>query len=106
MKRPDVRYGQHRRVIPARADLGGVQVAREFRLALRFPGRYSARPVPHAGGRQLDQDSAAPPPRGLIFDPNGFVAGNEQNYRIPIGAGGVGAGDVQAVLHRLSHLVR
>ncbi|MGV8987535.1 MAG: penicillin-binding protein 2 [Cypionkella sp.] len=45
-----------------------------------------------------------PPARGLIFDRNGkLIAGNEQNYRVVITR--EGAGDVQMVLNRLSHLV-
>ena len=45
-----------------------------------------------------------PPARGLILDRNGkLIAGNEQNYRVVITK--EGAGDVQAVLNRLSHLI-
>lgn len=45
-----------------------------------------------------------PPARGLILDRNGkLIAGNEQNYRVVITK--EGAGDVQQVLNRLSHLV-
>ena len=45
-----------------------------------------------------------PPARGLILDRNGkLIAGNEQNYRVVITR--EGAGDVQLVLNRLSHLV-
>ena len=45
-----------------------------------------------------------PPARGLILDRNGkVIAGNEQNYRVVITR--EGAGDVQAVLNRLSHLI-
>ncbi len=45
-----------------------------------------------------------PPARGLILDRNGkLIAGNEQNYRVVINK--EGAGDVQAVLNRLSHLI-
>lgn len=45
-----------------------------------------------------------PPARGLILDRNGkLIAGNEQNYRVVIAK--EGAGDVQAVLNRLSHLI-
>ena len=45
-----------------------------------------------------------PPARGLIFDRNGkLIAGNEQNYRVVITR--EGAGDVQMVLDRLSHLI-
>ena len=45
-----------------------------------------------------------PPGRGLIFDRNGkLIAGNEQNYRVVITR--EGAGDVQTVLNRLSHLI-
>jgi penicillin-binding protein 2 len=45
-----------------------------------------------------------PPARGLIMDRNGkLIAGNEQNYRVVITK--EGAGDVQAVLNRLSHLI-
>lgn len=45
-----------------------------------------------------------PPARGLILDRNGkLIAGNEQNYRVVITR--EGAGDVQMVLDRLSHLV-
>lgn len=45
-----------------------------------------------------------PPARGLILDRNGkLIAGNEQNYRVVITK--EGAGDVQAVLDRLSHLI-
>lgn len=45
-----------------------------------------------------------PPARGLILDRNGkLIAGNEQNYRVVITR--EGAGDVQLVLDRLSHLV-
>ena len=42
-----------------------------------------------------------PPARGLIFDRKGvLIAGNEQNYRVTITR--EGAGDVEAVLRRLS----
>ena len=45
-----------------------------------------------------------PPARGLILDRNGkLIAGNEQNYRVVITK--EGAGDVEAVLNRLSHLI-
>ncbi len=45
-----------------------------------------------------------PPARGLILDRNGkIIAGNEQNYRVVITR--EGAGDVQLVLNRLSHLI-
>ena len=45
-----------------------------------------------------------PPARGLILDRNGkLIAGNEQNYRVVITR--EGAGDVQSVLNRLSHLI-
>ena len=45
-----------------------------------------------------------PPARGLILDRNGkLIAGNEQNYRVVITR--EGAGDVQIVLNRLSHLI-
>lgn len=45
-----------------------------------------------------------PPARGLILDRNGkLIAGNEQNYRVVITK--EGAGDVQLVLNRLSHLI-
>ena len=45
-----------------------------------------------------------PPARGLILDRNGkLIAGNEQNYRVVITR--EGAGDVQQVLNRLSHLI-
>ena len=45
-----------------------------------------------------------PPARGLILDRNGkLIAGNEQNYRVVITK--EGAGDVQAVMNRLSHLI-
>lgn len=45
-----------------------------------------------------------PPARGLILDRNGkLIAGNEQNYRVVITR--EGAGDVNLVLNRLSHLI-
>ena len=45
-----------------------------------------------------------PPARGLILDRNGkLIAGNEQTYRIVITR--EGAGDVNLVLNRLSHLI-
>ncbi|MEY4697734.1 MAG: penicillin-binding protein 2 [Pseudomonadota bacterium] len=45
-----------------------------------------------------------PPERGLILDRNGkLIAGNEQNYRVTITR--EDAGDVDAVLNRLSHLI-
>lgn len=45
-----------------------------------------------------------PPARGLILDRQGkVIAGNSQNYRVVITR--EGAGDVQAVLNRLSHLI-
>ena len=45
-----------------------------------------------------------PPARGLITDRNGkLIAGNEQNYRVVITR--EGAGDVDAVLNKLSHLI-
>ncbi len=45
-----------------------------------------------------------PPGRGLIQDRNGkLIAGNEQNYRVVITR--ENAGDVQAVLNRLSHII-
>ncbi len=45
-----------------------------------------------------------PPARGLILDRNGkLIAGSEQNYRVVITR--EGAGDVDMVLNRLSHLI-
>ncbi len=45
-----------------------------------------------------------PPARGLILDRNGkLIAGNEQTYRVVITR--EGAGDVDLVLNRLSHLI-
>ena len=45
-----------------------------------------------------------PPARGLILDRNGkLIAGNEQTYRVVITR--EGAGDVNLVLNRLSHLI-
>ncbi len=44
------------------------------------------------------------PARGLIFDRNGkLIAGNEQNYRVTITR--EDAGDVEAVLNKLSHVI-
>ena len=48
--------------------------------------------------------SLIPPERGLILDRNGgLIAGNEQNYRVTLTR--EGAGDVQAVLARLTRLI-
>lgn len=48
--------------------------------------------------------SLIPPERGLILDRNGaLIAGNEQNYRVTLTR--EGAGDVDAVLARLTRLI-
>lgn len=48
--------------------------------------------------------SLIPPERGLILDRNGkLIAGNEQNYRVTMTR--EGAGDVEAVLARLTRLI-
>lgn len=67
----------------------GVEQADEFRL-LAEENRINIRLLP--------------PARGLIHDRNGkLIAGNEQNYRVVITR--EDAGDVEAVLNRLSHVV-
>lgn len=67
----------------------GIEQADEFRL-LAEENRVNIRLIP--------------PARGLIYDRNGkLIAGNEQNYRVVITR--EDAGDVQAVLNRLSHIV-
>jgi penicillin-binding protein 2 len=76
-------------VIGARMRYLAVDQADEFRL-LAEENRINIRLLP--------------PTRGLIHDRNGKVlAENEQNYRVVITR--EDAGDVQAVLNRLSHLV-
>ncbi len=67
----------------------GVTQADEFRL-LAEENRINIRLIP--------------PGRGLIQDRNGkLIAGNEQNYRVVITR--EDAGDVEAVLNRLSHII-
>ncbi len=67
----------------------GVEQADEFRL-LAEENRINIRLIP--------------PGRGLIQDRNGkLIAGNEQNYRVVITR--EDAGDVEAVLNRLSHIL-
>ena len=76
-------------VLGARMRFLGVEQADEFRL-LAEENRVSIRLIP--------------PARGLILDRNGkLVAGNEQNYRVVITR--EGAGDVDLVLNRLSHVI-
>ena len=76
-------------VIGARMRFLGVEQADQFRL-LAEENRVSIRLIP--------------PARGLIQDRNGkLIAGNEQNYRVVITR--EGAGDVDMVLSRLSHVI-
>jgi len=76
-------------VIGARMRYLGVEQADEFRL-LAEENRVNIRLIP--------------PARGLILDRNGkLIAGNEQNYRVVITR--EGAGDVDLVLNRLSHVI-
>ena len=76
-------------VLGARMRFLGVEQADEFRL-LAEENRINIRLIP--------------PARGLILDRNGkMIAGNEQNYRVVITR--EGAGDVDLVLNRLSHLI-
>ena len=76
-------------VLGARMRYLGVEQADQFRL-LAEENRINIRLIP--------------PARGLILDRNGKqVAGNEQNYRIVITR--EGAGDVDMVLNRLSHVI-
>ncbi len=76
-------------VIGARMRYLGVEQADEFRL-LAEENRINIRLIP--------------PARGLILDRNGkLIAGNEQNYRVVITR--EGAGDVDLVLNRLSHVI-
>ncbi len=76
-------------VLGARMRFLGVEQADEFRL-LAEENRINIRLVP--------------PSRGLVFDRNGkLIAGNEQNYRVVITR--EGAGDVDMVLNRLSHVI-
>ena len=77
----------------ARMRFLGVDQAAEFRL-LAEENRINIRLIP--------------PARGLIQDRNGkLIAGNEQNYRVTITREDAGKTDaeVEAVLHRLSHLI-
>jgi len=67
----------------------GIEQADEFKL-LAEENRINIRLIP--------------PARGLIQDRNGkLIAGNEQNYRVVITR--EDAGDVEAVLNRLSHII-
>lgn len=67
----------------------GIEQADEFKL-LAEENRINIRLIP--------------PARGLIQDRNGkLIAGNEQNYRVVITR--EDAGDVEAVLNRLSHVI-
>ncbi len=76
-------------VLGARMRYMQVDQADEFRL-LAEENRVSIRLIP--------------PARGLILDRNGkLIAGNEQNYRVVITR--EDAGDVPAVLARLSHVI-
>jgi len=76
-------------VLGARMRFLGVDQADEFRL-LAEENRINIRLIP--------------PARGLILDRNGkLIAGNEQNYRVVITR--EGAGDVEMVLNRLSHVI-
>ena len=76
-------------VLGARMRYLGVEQADQFRL-LAEENRINIRLIP--------------PARGLILDRNGKpVAANEQNYRIVITR--EGAGDVDRVLNRLSHVI-
>lgn len=76
-------------VLGARMRFLSVEQADEFRL-LAEENRINMRLIP--------------PERGLIQDRNGkLIAGNEQNYRVTITR--EDAGDVEAVLNRLSHLI-
>lgn len=76
-------------VLGARMRFLGVEQADEFRL-LAEENRVNIRLIP--------------PARGLILDRNGkLIAGNEQNYRVVITR--EGAGDVDLVLNRLSHVI-
>ncbi|MGL6208218.1 MAG: penicillin-binding protein 2, partial [Paracoccaceae bacterium] len=76
-------------VLGARMRFLGVDQADEFRL-LAEENRVNLRLIP--------------PARGLILDRNGkLIAGNEQNYRVVITR--EGAGDVDMVLNRLSHVI-
>ena len=76
-------------VLGARMRFLGVEQADEFRL-LAEENRINIRLIP--------------PARGLILDRNGkLIAGNEQNYRVVITR--EGAGDVDLVLNRLSHVI-
>ncbi len=76
-------------VLGARARYLGVEQADEFRL-LAEENRVSLQLIA--------------PARGLILDRNGkLLAGNEQNYRVTLTR--EGAGDVDMVLDRLSHVI-
>ncbi len=96
--------------------------ARKINRRALFMGGCMAATIAVLGGRMrylgVDQSDAfallaeqnrvniqlIPPARGLILDRNGkLIAGNEQNYRVVITR--EGAGDVQMVLNRLSHLI-
>ncbi|MBC2837030.1 penicillin-binding protein 2 [Paragemmobacter straminiformis] len=82
-------FGAMFAVLGARMRFLSVEQADEFRL-LAEENRINMRLIP--------------PERGLIQDRNGkLVAGNEQNYRVTITR--EDAGDVEAVLNRLSHLI-
>ena len=71
---------------------------------MRFLGVEAGRPVQLLAEENRINIRLIPPARGLILDRNGkLIAGNEQNYRVVITK--EGAGDVQAVLNRLSHLI-
>ncbi len=76
-------------VLAARMRFLSVEQADQFRL-LAEENRINMRLIP--------------PERGLIQDRNGkLIAGNEQNYRVTLTR--EDAGDVEAVLNRLSHLI-
>ena len=86
--------------------MGGCMAATMAVLAgrMRFLGVQEADQFKLLAEQNRINIELIPPARGLIYDRNGkLIAGNEQNYRVVITR--EGAGDVQAVLNRLSHLI-
>jgi len=107
MRRP-VRDSEdsHRRVTRRALFMGGCMAATMAVLAgrMRYLGVDQAQDFALLAEQNRVNIQLIPPDRGLITDRNGkLIAGNEQNYRVVITR--EGAGDVDAVLNRLSHLI-
>ena len=107
MKRTGVDTDKSARIITRRGlFLGGLQVS----FAALLVGRMRYMQVDQGDEYRLLAEEnrinirLIPPSRGLIHDRNGvLIAGNEQNYRIVLVR--EDAGDPEAVLRKLSHIV-